>query len=77
MNAANSSRTMRGLRYGACLIVEQEVRLKSIKEFNNLKLTPLITKSYLQIINKYFSLFNNIDKVHVIRSHAREERLIK
>ncbi len=37
----------------------------------------IITKSYLQITNKYFLLFKNIDKVHVIRSHAREERLIK
>jgi len=49
------------------------VRLKSIKEFNNLKLTPLITKSYLQIINKYLLLFNNIDKVQVIRSYAKEK----
>jgi hypothetical protein len=52
------------------------LRQKSSK-INRPKSMLIITKSYLQITNKYFLLFKNIDKVHVIRSHAREERLIK
>ena len=64
---------MRRSRYGAYWIAEQEVRLRSLKKLNSQKSILIIIKSYLQITNKYFLLFNNIDKVHVIRSHAREK----
>ena len=53
------------------------MHLRSLKKLNQPKSILIITKSYLQIINKYFLLFNNIDKVHVIRSYEREKRLIK
>jgi hypothetical protein len=64
---------MRRSRYGACWIAGREVRLRSLKKLNSQKSILIIIKSYLQITNKYFLLFNNIDKVHVIRSHAREK----
>lgn len=64
---------MKRLRYGAYLIAGREVRLRSLKKLNSQKSILIIIKSYLQITNKYFLLFNNIDKVHVIRSHAREK----
>jgi len=64
---------MRRSRYGACLIVGRGRRLKSIQKLNYQKSILIITKSYLQIINKYLLLFNNIDKVQVIRSYAKEK----